>query len=185
MKCEQARAWMAQALDGDLTAEDRARLNDHLDRCTACLTEWERLQAVERLLGGAPMVRPPVGFVGRTMARLDRRRRLQRMLLGGAALAFGAAAAASLTLIPTLWSLSDLGDSLIAFASVGDALVARLVGAVGTMLNSLWLTLGALALPAASLALCGFTMAVLANLLWLTLVRRLRCTQRQPLQIRR
>jgi len=108
------------------------------------------------------------------MARLDRRRRLRRTVLGGLALVAGAAALALLTLVPALLTLPDLTSELLALSHAGDVLAARLVGVAGTLLGSLWLSAEAMALPAVSLALCGLMLALVANLVWLGLVRRLR-----------
>jgi anti-sigma factor RsiW len=174
MGCEGVPEWMAQALDGDLGPKERESLENHLARCERCRVEWERLQAVERLLQGTVMARPSAGFAGRVMAHLDRRRRLGRAFLGGLALAAGTAVVVSLTLAPALWTLPGLTNELLALSCAGDVLIGRLADAAGTMLNSLRLSAEALALPVVSLLLCGLILALVANLMWLSLIRRLR-----------
>lgn len=173
MGCEQALEWMMETLDRDLDPAGRAVMEDHLAHCADCRAEWDRLQALEWLLRDAPTVRPPTGFAGRVLARLDRRQRLKRVFLGGMALSAGAAIIAFLMLAPAVWTLSGLTDGLLALSDVGRAMIGRLADATATVLSSLWLTAGALAFPALSLAFCGLAMALVANLLWLGFVRRL------------
>ena len=172
MNCERAMEWMMAALDGELEPGRRASLEDHLAHCAACRAEWEHLQAVERVLREAPMVRPSAGFAGRVLARLDRRRRVRRALLGGAALVAGAAALFLLSLAPTAWFLSKPAG-VLAVARTEGLLLGRLADAACTLLDSLLLTAGVLAPVAASLGLCGLVSAAFVGLAWLGLLWRL------------
>lgn len=45
MKCEDVEGLMADALGEELSAEDRARFEDHLATCEKCRTEYETAQA--------------------------------------------------------------------------------------------------------------------------------------------
>jgi len=173
MECDEALEWMAQVLDGGLELTEAGAMRDHLSRCEGCHAEWERLQRLERLLRGTPAACAPTGFAGRVMARLDRRRRLRRTVLGGLSLAAGAAVALFLMLAPAFWTLPSLGGELLALSRAADVFVP-LADAAITLLDSLRISAGALALPALPLTLCGLTLALVANLVWLSLVRRLR-----------
>lgn len=175
MSCDVLCEQMMQALDGELEA---AALDEHLAGCADCRAEWARLQALERLLTAVPLAAPPPGFVGRTLARVDRRRRFRRSLLGSLALAAGAAVVAFLLFSPALSTLLGYAGGLPMLARMAALSLARLADAAGTFAGSLYLTLGALALPAASLALCSFCLILVAGLLWLHLIRRL-----QPAQV--
>lgn len=175
MSCDALREQMMQALDGEL---DAAALDEHLAGCADCRAEWARLQALERLLAAAPLAAPPPGFVGRTLARLDRRRGFRHGLLGSLALAAGAALVAFLVFLPALAALLGYGGSLPTLARMAALSLTRLADAAGTFASSLYLTLGALALPAVSLALCSLFLTLVAGLLWLHLLRRL-----QPVHI--
>jgi len=164
---------MMQELDGDLGSAQRVELETHLAGCASCQAEWDRLQELERLLKGAPAVRPSVGFVGRVLARVDRRRQFRQVVLGGLALAAGAAAVTFLSIAPAVWTLPSIsGDLLTLWRGEGLAII-RLVGAAATLLRSLRLTTGALVLPAAPLLLCGVVVALTMALLWLRLIQRL------------
>ena len=173
MGCEHELELMMLALDGELHPSGQAALDEHLACCADCRAEWDRLQALERLLQKATTVRPPAGFAGRLLSRLDKRRRASRLLLGGLALTAGLAVAAALTLLPSLWVLPGLGGSQVALSHAGILLVVRLADTVDAMLKALWLTGQALALPAAPLTLCGLLMTLVTGLLWVVLVRRL------------
>jgi len=164
---------MMQALDGDLGSAQRVGLETHLAGCVSCQAEWDRLQELERLLKRAPTVGPSVGFMGRVLARVDRRRRLRRLALGGLALAGGAAAATFLSIAPAVWTLPGISGDLLTLWRGESLAVTRLVGAVATLLESLRLTTSALVLPAAPLFLCCVVSALMMGLLWLRLVQRL------------
>ena len=173
MESEQIRRRMMQALDGELDPQGQASLAAHLAGCADCQAAWDDLQAVDRVLREAPMVAPPAGFASRVMARVDRRRRVRRSVLGGLLLLGGTALASLLALAPTIWRLPGLvGDPLTLLSSI-SLLTARLADTVGTMAQSLLVTLGAMALSLVPLALCGLVLALIAGFLWLNVVRRL------------
>ena len=174
MRSEHGLELMMEALDGELPPDGRAELEAHLEQCADCREEWVQLQALEQLLRASPAAHPPVGFAGRIMARVDRRRRYRRALLGGLGLAAGALVAASLVFLPLLWSLPGAPVDLPPLVRTWGMLTARLVDVAGTVLNSLWLTASALALPVAAVSLCALATALVASPLWLALVRRLR-----------
>lgn len=173
MGCDRVLEWMMQELDGDLGSAQRVELETHLAGCASCQAEWGRLQELERLLRGAPAVHPVVGFVGRVLARVDRRRRLRRAALGGLALAGGAAVVTFLSIAPAVWTLPGVSGDLLTLWRGESLAVTRLVGAMATLLDSLRLTTGALALPAAPLLLCCVVLALMMGLLWLRLIQRL------------
>jgi len=174
MVCERVFECMMQALDGELEPAQRVEMEAHLVKCAACRAEWRRLQALEGLLRETPVARVPVGFSGRLMARVDRRSQFRRLALGGLSFAAGLATLFLLTLAPALRGLPGLAWSLPALAQAGSVMVAGLVDALNTVLDSLWLSAGALVLPVAPVALCGMSMAFVAGLLWMRLLRRLR-----------
>lgn len=174
MKTEHVVEWMMQALDAELDPGHQAEMEAHLAQCGSCQAEWARLQALEQLLGGAPTLQPSAGFAGRVMAGLDRRRRAQRIALGGFALTLGAVAAAILTLGPTFLAMPSMTERLLSFSETTGLLVTGLANTVGTILNSLWLTFQALARPTLPMALGGLLLVVAANLMWLGLMRQLR-----------
>lgn len=173
MGCDRAREWMMQELDGDLGSAQRVELETHLAGCVSCQAEWGRLQELERLLKGAPTVGPSVGFMGRVLARVDRRRRFRQLALGGLALATGAAAATFLSIAPAVWTLPCISGDLLTLWRGEGLVIIRLAGAVETLLHSLRLTTGALVLPAAPLLLCCVVLALTMGLLWLRLIQRL------------
>lgn len=173
MGCDRVREWMMQELDGDLGSAQRVELEAHLAGCASCQAEWGRLQELERLLKGAPAVRPSAGFVGRVLARVDRRRQFRQVALGGLALAAGAAAVTFLSIAPAVWTLPSMSGDLLTLWRGESLAVTRLMGAVATLLDSLRLTTGALVLPAAPLLLCGVVLALTMALLWLRLIQRL------------
>lgn len=164
---------MMQALDGALDPAAQSSLEEHLIHCADCQMEWEQLQAVEQLFGSAPMARPQTGFTERVLAHLDPRRRIRRTVLGGLALAGGWVAALVLALIPAPWAASYLAASFPPFSNALNLLTMRLADAAGVLLKSVALTIEALARPLVPVAVCGLILAFSANLLWLSLIRRL------------
>jgi anti-sigma factor RsiW len=173
MTIEHVLEWMMQSLDGELDPVHQTEMEDHLAQCDSCQAEWARLQALEKLLREAPTLQPSVGFTGRVMSGLDRRRRVRRVAVGGFALAMAGMAVAILTLIPTFVAMPSMAERLVSFSETTGLLMTGLANGIGTILSSLWLTFQVLARPALPTALCGLLLAVAANLLWLGLMRRL------------
>ncbi len=178
MGCEEARSAMMDRLDGEPV--DEAALEVHLSRCAACRQEWERMAAVERLLRDAPMVPAPAGFVGRTLARIDRKRRIRRAVFGGLALAAAVVGGTFLALGPAVWGLSGLFDILGPLVRAGPVLLFRLADAAGAVLRSLCVTVDALTAWLLLLAVCGLATAVGANWIWWRIVRRLQPAASHP-----
>ncbi len=169
MECSETLERMMLALDGELPPEEWRRLESHLEACAPCRAQWERLQAVEQVLQDAPLLAPPPGFVGRVMARVDRRRARQRSVLGGLALALGSAVVIFLSLLPLLWTVPGAANFLAFLVHSGDILLGRLAGATRLFLESLQLLLGALFSVMLPLALCNLMLALALGLLWLGL----------------
>ncbi len=174
MKCEEARTKMMAVLDGEPV--DQAALDAHLARCADCREAWERLAAAERLLRGIPRLQAPAGFVGRTLARIDRKRRIRRAMLGGLALAAVAASGLALGVGTVVWDLSDLVKTLSPLLRAGLALAPRLADLAHTLIRSLYLTADALAAWFLLLAGCGLIATIGANWVWWLVVRRLQPT---------
>lgn len=175
MSCEEALERMMMALDGDLSAEDEEALAAHLEVCGPCRARWERLQAAEALLRSAPLVSPPPGFVGRVMARVDRRRARQRAFFGGLALAMGTALILLISCLPLLRMLPGWANFTVAFASYGgDVLLSHLVSAARLLARSLGVLAGAVFIRMLPLALCSLMTALLLAGLWWNLLRRWR-----------
>lgn len=173
MECERVWGWMMDALDGALSPDEEEALQDHLARCAGCRVEWGRLQAVEQLLREAPMVRPPIGFTGRVLSRLDRRQRIRRGVLGGIALAMGTVCLLLLAAAPLLGTLSAPSETLALVRTQG-LLVLRLADVGSLLLRSLRLTAGALLPALLSLGLCALVTTLTACLAWFGLLRSLR-----------
>lgn len=178
MECEETRSAMMDRLDGEAT--DEAAMEAHLSRCAACRQAWKRMTALERLLQDTPIVPAPAGFVGRTLARIDRKRRIRRAALGGLALAAAVVGGTSLALGLTVWDLSGLFDVLGPLVRAGPVLLPRLADAAGALLRSLCVTVGALTTWLPLLAACGLITAVGANWIWWRIVRRLQPTASHP-----
>jgi anti-sigma factor RsiW len=68
---------MSLALDGRLSARERAELDAHLAVCDECRTRWAAFQQVDRVLSSAPQAAPAPGFVNRFAAKLAKQRALE------------------------------------------------------------------------------------------------------------
>ena len=152
---------MLKELDGEFGSKEQSGL------------EGARLQALDQMLCQEPMARPPVGFTGRVVARVDRRRHRQRVLFGGMALGFGTVATALLLVCFPLLSLPPVTGGLGSLVDAGRVSVVGLGQVALTLLGSLWVTFDALILRILPVAVCGFSMAFAANLVWLGLIRKL------------
>lgn len=65
MRCEVAEEWIQRQLDGDLSLEEEAELNNHLTQCPSCLSEYKQYQQVDLLLGQLPKVTLPHSVLDR------------------------------------------------------------------------------------------------------------------------
>ena len=175
MSCEQAHRWMVERIDREIDAAGTSHLDAHLAHCADCRAEWERLQALDLFFRRAPMARPARGFSGRVMARIDRRRWIGQLVLGGVALGVGGIVAVTLLVGPSLLALSGLPTWLGALFDGGRILVGYLGRALFAFAESLCATIDVLLIPLMTTAVLGFLVALAANLAWLRLVQRLRC----------
>ncbi len=69
-RCEPYWNLISAGLDGDLTPEERTRLEEHLAQCPDCRALWEQLQGLEPELEA--LESPSPGFTGRVMAAVER-----------------------------------------------------------------------------------------------------------------
>lgn len=100
LKCEQNEQigmWMSLALDDLLDDKGRQRLQEHLDTCASCQSEWDAMRQVAALFEGAPMAAPPLGFAVRVERRLDERVRKRHLAFRGAAVLTGSLSLAGMT----------------------------------------------------------------------------------------
>jgi len=165
---------MSARLDGRLDSAKITLLEDHLVVCSVCQAEWRRLQALDRLLASAPMVRAPARLRVQVMARLGRREQARRAIIGGTALALGTVALALLVLAPLLLGLLDAMGIVPALVSGGPETIAQLLALVGVVGRALLVLAERLAVPLAFLSVCSLVMALVLNGLWVGAVRRLR-----------
>lgn len=80
MEQEQLYALMMEALDGELSEVDTARLESHLRARPRLAREWEAMRAVDALFRSSPVLQPAVNFRQQTLARLPHSR--QRLYAG-------------------------------------------------------------------------------------------------------
>lgn len=102
MRCQQASELMSLRLDRPLTPEGERTLQEHLAGCPACRAEEVLLQRVNGLLGNAPLLAPPAGFVPDVMVLVRRRAARRSMWRGALALFLGALSLLALGTAPYL-----------------------------------------------------------------------------------
>ena len=134
---------MSLALDGRLSAQERADLYAHLATCDECCARWAAFQQVDRVLASAPQVMPAPGFAARFVARLTQRQALQaqrakrqRVFAGVGVFAAGGIALALLIVPFVIAALTGI-SSLVA------GMPTLLANAL-EMIARWWVTFGAL-----------------------------------------
>ncbi|MEW6250813.1 MAG: zf-HC2 domain-containing protein [Planctomycetota bacterium] len=60
--CQDIRELLGPCLDGELPAEQRRTLREHVRACPACAREWYRLRGLARALAAAPEGDPPAAL---------------------------------------------------------------------------------------------------------------------------
>jgi predicted anti-sigma-YlaC factor YlaD len=174
MDCKRASRMMSLRLDGNLDGAEMTRLDEHLRKCSTCLVEWHRMQAIDSLLRATPMVHPPLSLRVQVMARLSRRDQARRAIIGGTALTLGTVTLALLILAPALIGLLNGLGIAPALISGGPETLSQLLLFGGTMGRAVLVLIEALALPLAALIVCSLLMALAVNSLWIRMVRRMR-----------
>lgn len=177
MQCNQASDMMSLRLDGRLGDAEGAALEAHLAACDDCQAAWRRLQALECLLRSAPAVAPPLRLRVHTLARLERREKARRTLVGSTVLALGTVAVTLIVLAPMLAGLLETLGIAPALAAGGPATLAQLASSWSAMGRALLLLIEEFAAPLALVALCGLATAAVLNILWIGALRRLRATR--------
>lgn len=66
-------ALMMDALDGELSTEERSELEDYLEARPSYKAEWQAMQAVDRLLHQSPAMAPSSHFAQMTLEHLPNR----------------------------------------------------------------------------------------------------------------
>jgi predicted anti-sigma-YlaC factor YlaD len=177
MQCKQASEMMSLRLDGRLDSAEGALLNDHLAECEACRAEWQSLQALDSLLASAATIAAPIRVRVQVMTRLERRDKARRAIIGGTTLALGSVALALLLVAPVLLGLLDAVGIAPALIRGGPTTLLHLLGAGETLGRTYIGLIGSLIIPLAILGLCGVTMALALNGLWIGAMRRLRASR--------
>jgi len=198
---------MSERLDGRLDSADSALLDEHLAACGACQAEWQSLQALDTLFSSAPVAQPPLRVRVQVMTRLARRDQARRAVVGGATLTLGTVSLALLALAPIFLGFLDatgilpapisvgffniagilpapisvgffnIAGILPALVSGGPTTVAQLLAFLGSVGRALLVLMETAAVPLAFLSLCGLTMTLVLNGLWIGAVRRARAAR--------
>ncbi len=71
MSCRNVSELMSLHLDGLLSSEGSAALENHLARCSTCWEHWQALQHMDQRLREAPLATPPGDFVPEVMRRIS------------------------------------------------------------------------------------------------------------------
>ncbi len=173
MQCKQASEMMSARLDGRLDRKETALLETHLADCSACRVEWQKMQALDRLLSSAPMVEAPVRVRVQVMTRLGRRDQARRAIIGGTTLTLGTVALALLVAAPVLLGLLNVTGIVPALIYGGPKTLSSLLGA-GQAMGHTYASLAAkLVVPLAVLTLCGMATMLVLNGIWIGAMRRL------------
>ncbi|MFL7792835.1 MAG: anti-sigma factor [Anaerolineae bacterium] len=177
MQCKQASEMMSTRLDGRLDEQDSALLDAHLAQCQACQNQWQKLQAIDRLLSSTSMVQSPVRVRVQVMTRLERRDQARRAIIGGTMLTLGTVALSLLLIAPVLFGLLNATGIAPVLIYGGPQALSHLL-AVGENLGSTFVGLiEQLVIPLAILALCGLVSTLTLNGLWIGAMRRLRASR--------
>ncbi|MBD3246067.1 MAG: hypothetical protein GF333_03555 [Candidatus Omnitrophica bacterium] len=80
MDCEHIKELLSAYLDGELSVDQRQRVEEHLFACAGCRQELDELKSVSGLLRSMGDDRAPADFRDRVRARMKDRSRLDRFL---------------------------------------------------------------------------------------------------------
>ena len=80
MNCKKTRKRLNAFLDGELSAELKARVEDHFRRCPECAAELARLRKLRGLLDQVPGMTVPAGFARSVRAGAERLVREEKLV---------------------------------------------------------------------------------------------------------
>jgi len=136
--CSDTRPLIQAALDGEMTQEDRARLDAHLAVCKACAADLAAAKLSVAVLGAMPAPKPGPAFAAETVRQARTAKRLQesrrRVLAWSMAAVVTLASAAALgawagLMKPALWALASaapraVGEAHALLGALGDVIAA-------------------------------------------------------------
>jgi predicted anti-sigma-YlaC factor YlaD len=110
MTCREVQEQLSPWLDGELTGEAQARVQEHLRACASCRRELARLETLDGALAQVS-VPAPAGLAEKVLARIQppRRRRWWQTLALAASLVVGVALGGAL--VHDMYSLAGAVDS--------------------------------------------------------------------------
>ena len=114
MSCREWESLLAEYVDGALSPEDRARVEQHLAGCPSCAAEVAAVQRLAPVLRSLPEAHPPAGLADAVFAVTTRRRGWLRRLLPRRLAPLSAAAAVLVIVVAlvTVYRNSEMADRL-------------------------------------------------------------------------
>lgn len=162
---------MSARLDNGLDKDEEALLEAHVAECELCQAEWAILQQLDSLLSSAPMLPAPIRLRVQVMSRLGRRDEARRGVIGGLTLALGTVALVLLLIAPAVSGLLTAAGVAPALVIGGPETVGSMLPLLGAVARTVLVLARMLAIPLAVVSLCGVTLALAANGIWIGLVR--------------
>ena len=103
MTCKQAQQSFDERLDERLTESQRAVFDEHVAACAECRREWQAYADAWGVLERHAGIEPSVGFVQRTLQRLDEPRPVARPWFWRPVFRWGALVTAAIALSVGAW----------------------------------------------------------------------------------
>ncbi len=93
LNCKQAKELLEKDINGEISAEDKVLLTEHLDTCESCNREYEQLKAVNAYLGELKIEVPNALHEG-VMAKIHKEKKTRARFMRRVRILTGTAAAA-------------------------------------------------------------------------------------------
>jgi anti-sigma factor RsiW len=71
MKCSQVEKRLSAFQDGELNPQERAKVSDHLESCSACRERYAEMEKVWQALGDLKEIVPGPGFYGQLVKKIN------------------------------------------------------------------------------------------------------------------
>ena len=71
MKCSQIQKRLSAFQDGELNFQERERVSDHLESCSACRERYAELESVWQALGNSKEILPDPGFYRQLVKKIN------------------------------------------------------------------------------------------------------------------
>jgi anti-sigma factor RsiW len=168
---------MSLRLDGRLDQTGIAALDEHIETCANCRTEWETMNVLDSLFEQPPMAPVPRHFQANVLERIRRRDTIRRALGGGIVLTLGTIVVSMLFLSPLLACTLSTPAYLPVLIAGGPETASYIISYLASLGRTILLLLQEFVVPLGLVAAACMAVGAILNCALFGVLRRTRVRQ--------